>query len=128
VAALVEQRRRQLDLEWVGLEEIDLLRSLNRSTLHQFSCSLLQLLAGLDLVLTGLGVLDERGRDTDLAQQLLFGFRGELRVLLADLRDEFLHGRVVHVVRRLAGGVLELLPEIAHLPMGMREQARDLGL
>ncbi len=64
----VQQRRRQLDLQRLLIEQIDRRSRSNALSAHQLGFRLRQLLLRGKLVGAGLGVLHQRGRSPGLAQ------------------------------------------------------------
>ena len=83
--------------------------------------------AGLDLVVVGLGVFDQRGRGADLAGEQVGGFGGEGWVGGCQLFDEGRAGLGVDVPGGAGGGFAQLAAQVAHLGDGVGEQAGDLG-
>ena len=118
MAGRVEQRRGQLDFERLGaLDQIDqrapraMGRSFENSAAAWASSAL-----GLDLVVVGLGVFDQRGRGADFAGEEA----GRLRrpgawVGSGELLDEAGAGLGVDVPGGAGGGFAQLETQVAHL-------------
>jgi hypothetical protein len=73
MAVLVEQGGRQFDFKRVRVKQIDRRRRFKRSGLHQIGGRLPEFAARLDLIRIRVRVLNQRGRDSHLVQEFLFG-------------------------------------------------------
>ena len=88
---------------------------------------LLEFAARLDFVEIRIGVLDQSGRDPNLAQELAFGAIGDFGRQGADLGNQGAQRLFVWVVSRRNGGLFQPRSKITDLFMGLREQVRDLA-
>ena len=70
-----------------------------------------QVPASFDLVRARFGILHQRWRDPDIAQKKLVGALGNRRTLALDLLYQFTRAGVAHVVRSIAGSLLQQLAQ-----------------
>ena len=126
MTVLVKERRCELNLDFILIEQIHQRRRPKRSALHQVRRRLLKLAPGFHLVGTRVRILHQRGRDPHLAQQ--FGFRaiGKFRRNRANLSDQRAQRLLVRVIRGRNRRFLQQPSQVPDLFMGMREQMRDL--
>jgi hypothetical protein len=94
---------------------------------HQVGGGLLQFAARLDFVLIGIGVLDQRGRDSHFAQEFAFGAIGDFWRHRADLGHQRAQRFFVRVISRRNRCLFQQPSQIADFLMRLRKQVRNLA-